>query len=177
MELLWPWPPAYAFNYRATVGKVSDGDTITLDTDPPRRIRVEAIDCPELRQPFGQEAKDFTAKLTLKQRVKIYPTTTDRYGRSVARVTLPDGRDLSTALVNAGLAWVYRKYSDDQALIRLEDEARRAKRGLWADSNPIPPWEWRRGRRTDLNEPLRHAYGPYSEKEKPRTTKGTGNDR
>ena len=44
-----------------------------------------------------------------------------------------------------GYAWVYRKYSKDAELLELEAEAKREKRGLWADPNPIPPWEWQRG--------------------------------
>ena len=69
---------------------------------------------------------------------------TDRYGRLVARVILPDGRDLSVELVKAGLAWHYKKYSDDEELARLEDEVRKAKRGLWSEPEPVPPWEWRK---------------------------------
>jgi micrococcal nuclease len=63
-------------------------------------------------------------------------------------VILPDGRNLNRELVKAGLAWSYRQYArHDRELERLEAEARKAKRGLWADSNPIPPWEWRRSQR------------------------------
>ena len=69
---------------------------------------------------------------------------TDRYGRLVAPVILPDGRDLSVELVKAGLAWHYKKYSDDEELARLEVEARKASRGLWSEPEPVPPWEWRK---------------------------------
>jgi endonuclease YncB( thermonuclease family) len=60
-------------------------------------------------------------------------------------VLLPDGRSLNHELVGAGLAWWYRRYAPgDLDLERLESEAREAKRGLWADAEPVPPWEWRR---------------------------------
>ena len=76
---------------------------------------------------------------------------TDRYGRIVGEVILPDGLSLNKELVFVGLAWWYRKYApDDRTLKALESGAREAKRGLWIDENPIPPWEWRkmqRGRR------------------------------
>ena len=69
----------------------------------------------------------------------------DRYGRTVGEVILPDGRVLNHELVRAGLAWWYRRYApDDKTLEQLERGARGANRGLWADPNPVPPWEWRR---------------------------------
>lgn len=68
----------------------------------------------------------------------------DRYKRTVAEVILPDGRNLNQETVSAGLAWWYRQYSrHDQDLEQLEEEARSAKRGLWADKDPVPPWEFR----------------------------------
>jgi micrococcal nuclease len=62
----------------------------------------------------------------------------------VADVILPDGRNLNHEIVRAGLAWWFRRYApDDEDLKRLEAQARQAKRGLWADAEPVPPWEWR----------------------------------
>lgn len=70
----------------------------------------------------------------------------DRYGRLVARV-LVDGKDLSLALVNAGLAWHYLKYSSDPVLSAAEQTAKAAKIGVWSLPNPVPPWEVRKQRR------------------------------
>ncbi|MBS1856124.1 MAG: thermonuclease family protein [Acidobacteria bacterium] len=68
-----------------------------------------------------------------------------RYKRTVAEIILPDGRNLNQEVVRAGLAWWYRTYAKHDAVLpALEDEARAAKRGLWADPSPMPPWEWRR---------------------------------
>ena len=72
--------------------------------------------------------------------------TTDRYGRIVGRVYV-GGIDVNRELVAQGYAGVYRKYSDDAELLRLEAEAKQKGLGLWAEPNPVPPWEWRRGRR------------------------------
>ena len=72
----------------------------------------------------------------------------DKYGRTVAEVVLPDGRTLNEELVIQGLAWQYRKYSHDPRLALMETEAREAKRGLWADPDPVPPWEWRKAAHT-----------------------------
>jgi endonuclease YncB( thermonuclease family) len=68
----------------------------------------------------------------------------DRYGRTVGDVTLPDGRNLSQEVVHAGYAWWFRQYSADYRLATLEARARSGHLGLWADPNPVPPWEWRR---------------------------------
>jgi len=76
--------------------------------------------------------------------VTVHVTDTDRYGRTVADVILPDGRVLNRELVAAGLAWWYRRYSKDENLGQLEAAARTARRGLWADKNPMPPWCWRK---------------------------------
>lgn len=67
----------------------------------------------------------------------------DRYGRTLGAVILSDGRNLNHEILKAGYAWWFRKYSKDASLGDLEDEARQAKRGLWADPEPVPPWEWR----------------------------------
>ncbi len=55
------------------------------------------------------------------------------FRRTVGVVLLPDGRSLNHELVRAGLAWMYRRYTNDQSLSDLEEEAQGARRGLWAD--------------------------------------------
>ncbi len=81
----------------------------------------------------------------LKKRAVVKPQTTDRYGRTVARVEC-DGVDANVEQVRAGMAWVFDKYVTDRSLYAVQDEARNARRGLWADKEPMPPWEWRRDR-------------------------------
>jgi endonuclease YncB( thermonuclease family) len=72
---------------------------------------------------------------------------TDRYGRRVGEVCLPDGRSLNQELVRAGRAWWYRQYTPgDTTLERLEAEARPAKRGLWSAPQAVPPWTFRKAR-------------------------------
>jgi endonuclease YncB( thermonuclease family) len=53
--------------------------------------------------------------------------------------------NLNREIVQAGFAWWYRQYArHDKELERLEGEAKAAKRGLWVDKDPMPPWEFRR---------------------------------
>ena len=68
----------------------------------------------------------------------------DHYGRIVGRV-YTEGLDVNAEQIKRGMAWIYRKYNRDRSLLALEQEARGAKRGLWIDPNPVPPWEYRHG--------------------------------
>ncbi|BEQ13126.1 thermonuclease family protein [Desulfoferula mesophila] len=141
--LAWASPPAWTGKL---VG-VSDGDTITVMRDGRGvKVRLAEIDSPEKRQPYGQAPKRFTSDLCFGMVVTVKPPTTDRYGRVVAHVRIPDGRNLNEELVRAGLAWQYKRYSKSAKLAALEAEARKAKRGLWSEPNPVPPWEWRKAR-------------------------------
>jgi endonuclease YncB( thermonuclease family) len=73
--------------------------------------------------------------------------TTDRYGRTVAFVRVGDAL-VNEELIRQGLAWVFTRYCDRpicQEWKALEEEARKARRGLWSMAKPIPPWEFRRG--------------------------------
>ncbi len=72
----------------------------------------------------------------------------DRYGRRVGVVILPDGRSLNHELVRAGLAWMYRRYTNDQSLSDLEEKPRVAGRGLWADPHAVAPWQLRKMRKS-----------------------------
>jgi micrococcal nuclease len=126
---------------------VSDGDTIsTMIAGRAVKIRLEGIDCPEIGQDFGTRAKQFTSALVFGKDVKVKEYNLDRYGRTVARVYV-QGRDVSLELVKAGLAWHYKKYSSDPVLAEAEDQARRAKTGLWSMPSPVPPWDFRKSHR------------------------------
>jgi micrococcal nuclease len=133
--------------FQARVVAITDGDTIRVlrDEHVQLKIRLHGIDCPESGQPFGHRAKEFTGDMVFGKTVTIRVMDTDRYGRTVAEVFLADGRVLNRELVRAGLAWWYRRYAPrDGELADLEREARQARRGLWADADPLAPWEWRR---------------------------------
>jgi endonuclease YncB( thermonuclease family) len=125
---------------------VHDGDTISVLVGRRAvKVRLEGIDCPELAQPYGRVAKTFTSDRVFGKAVEVEQTTVDRYGRSVGRVFV-NGEDLSAAILAAGLAWHYTQYSADRNLDAAEQSARVARRGLWSQSNPVPPWVYRRPR-------------------------------
>jgi endonuclease YncB( thermonuclease family) len=133
---------------------VTDGDTLTLldDSKQQHKIRLDGIDAPEKAQPFGNRSKQSLALLAFDHRAEATCPKTDRYGRQVCKVTV-GGADVALEQIRRGMAWHFKRYEKEQ---RLEDreayaaaeiEARQAGRGLWRDRNPVPPWEWRAGRR------------------------------
>lgn len=123
---------------------VTDGDSITVMHDGKgEKIRLYGIDCPEKRQAYGKKAKQFTSEMVFKKIVNVKPITKDRYGRTIAWISI-DGASLNEGLLEAGLAWHYKKYSSDKNLAELEAQARSSKMGLWADPKAQPPWEFRK---------------------------------
>lgn len=125
---------------------VADGDTLTILSNKQLiRVRLSGIDCPEKRQAFGQKAKLYTSVLSYRKTVTVVGHGKDRYGRTLADVLLPDGRNLNQELLSAGYAWWYRQYAPKATQLQhLEDEAREHQLGLWEDLRPVPPWEYRR---------------------------------
>ncbi|MHC9064020.1 thermonuclease family protein [Nitrospira sp. CMX1] len=119
------------FPFTGKVVSVLDGDTIdVLHNGQAERIRLNGIDCPEKKQPFGQKAKQFTSALVFGKEVTVQPKTIDRHKRTVGDVLLADGTNVNQELVKSGMAWWYRRYSNDDTLGALELEAQQAKRGL-----------------------------------------------
>ncbi len=143
--LAWFLTPHFVqAEFRGKVVGVIDGDSIRVMHDgKAEQVRLLGIDCPEKRQSFGTRAKEYTSGLVFGQNVTVYGDKRDRYGRRLGEVLLPDGRSLNQEVIKAGLAWWFRKYSKDLRLGELERQARVAKRGLWAEPRPVPPWEWR----------------------------------
>jgi endonuclease YncB( thermonuclease family) len=129
---------------------ITDGDTLTLlfEGHQQVRIRLAEIDAPESRQPYGNRARQELSDLAFGKDVTVTVRDIDRYGRTVGRV-YAGSVDVSAEMVRQGAAWVYRQYSHDPMLLRDEQEARDARRGLWAlpEAERVPPWEWRTAER------------------------------
>lgn len=135
--------PSWA-DFTGNVVGVADGDTITvLDAQKVQhKVRLAEIDAPEKAQAFGNKSKQALSVLVFGKQVSIVEQGQDKYKRTIGRI-YQDDVDVSAEQVKMGMAWVYRKYSKDKTLLPLEDEAKSQRRGLWADSRPTPPWEWR----------------------------------
>ena len=147
------------------VVKVADGDTITIkdDSGNKHRIRLGGIDAPEKNQPYGKESTQSLLELTSGKPVVIEYEKRDRYNRIVGKVLVdPPGEVFCMALdcvkkidagleqIKKGLAWHYKKYQGEQSVEDrgtygvAEVEAREKDLGLWKNSEPMAPWEWRR---------------------------------
>ena len=132
---------------------VLDGDTVDLlDSDKQvRRIRLEGIDAPEKAQPFGAASARALAEIVYKHEVTAECGKRDRHGREICRVLVGD-TDVCLEQVRAGMAWHFKRYAKEQPADRRDQyaeaelRATAARRGLWADSEPIPPWDWRQSK-------------------------------
>ncbi|WP_404985686.1 thermonuclease family protein [Chryseobacterium sp. M5] len=128
---------------------VKDGDTVEiLMNGKPQVVRLSHIDCPEKKQPFGNNAKQFASDLCFGKKVKLSTGwKKDRNKRLLAEIILSNGKNLNKELVKNGFAWHYKKYSKDNSYDDLEKQARKLKLGLWNDKIPTAPWEWRKSRK------------------------------
>lgn len=134
---------------------VTDGDTITVLTplNEQLKVRLTEIDAPEKDQPYGHTSKQSLSELAFDKDVTVETDSKDQYGRTLGRVFVGQ-TDVNLQLVKNGAAWAYKQYLKDEAIQKAEDEARKAKTGLWAlqPDQIMPPWEWRHG-----GTPAEHA--------------------
>ena len=141
---------------------VHDGDSMTLPIATPEgkrqsKIRMDAIDAPELGQPFSNRSKKTLSDMVFDKQCTVESLGPDRYSRTIGRVSVA-GRDVNAAMLEAGMAWHFAKYDTRQSMADRHEAARRAGKGLWADPKPIPPWEWRKMSKEERN-PYREAAG------------------
>ena len=133
---------------------VADGDTITVldDSNTEYKIRLAGIDAPEKKQPFGNVSKKSLSDLVYGKQVNVDYNKQDRYGRTVGKVII-DGTDVNLEQVKRGLAWFYKKYQNEQPLkdrldyLHAQEDAEKAKVGLWIDPEPTAPWDFRKAKK------------------------------
>lgn len=154
--------PAFAYTIQGKVAYVYDGDTIKLKVENQyHRIRLASIDSPEKDQPYGIESTLLLRKLIQNKTVLANIIDTDKYGRKIAYIQLvtpqalrasPPNRgalaDISSIMLANGAAWHYKAFDKTSAQYdihyALEEQAKSNKQGLWAQTNPIAPWVWRK---------------------------------
>jgi micrococcal nuclease len=134
---------SWAADFVARVTTVHEGDRLTIrHKGRSETIYLKDIDCPDLKQPHGKEAKHATAAYVANREVVVRGLTRDKHGRVSAEVLLHDGRNVGRELLKEGLAW-WRSTSNNVGLEVIEQLAKASGKGLWADSNPVPPWKWK----------------------------------
>jgi endonuclease YncB( thermonuclease family) len=152
-----PPPSTTVRTFKAMAYSVHDGDTmrvVEVGDDNAcvgvHNLRIASIDAPETKMPFGPEAKKFTADWVFNKTLTVKVYSRDKYKREVAMVCYGASdptKCLDHQIIAAGFAWQYTAYSKDERLAKLQAQAKEAKKGLWADPSPQPPWEWRKSNR------------------------------
>lgn len=130
---------------------ISDGDTVTLldSSNTQHKIRLGGIDAPEKKQAFGQRSKENLSRLVFDKTVDADCSKKDRYQRLICKI-IAEGVDVNLQQIRDGMAWWYAQYQKEQTAIdrqeyaQAEEAARVARMGLWVDTEPQAPWEFRR---------------------------------
>ena len=146
--------PSVAATLPGRVVGIADGDTVTvLDASNTQwKIRLMGIDAPEKKQAFGNKSKEHLSDLVFNKQVMVEYSKKDKYGRTVGKIIV-NGVDANLEQVKAGMAWHYKKYQNEQTIedrslyAQTEENASAGKLGLWIDSEPTPPWDYRKARR------------------------------
>lgn len=161
--------PGSGQEFSAKVVAVLDGDTVLVLHEAAgqragglMKIRLAEIDAPEKQQPYGVASRSLLLKMVLHRQIWVHTLAVDKYGRAIAQLKV-NGLSVNEEMVRRGMAWEYSHYHSDRRYIALQNEARLSRRGLWAQSDPIPPWLWRRKQHAaDTGAPLVAAPGDYT---------------
>jgi endonuclease YncB( thermonuclease family) len=176
------WPTLVeAGTLHAQVVEIHDGRTITV-VNMGRRLKIilKAADAPEGDQPYADIARQHLADLILGKQVIVEYTELASGSVLVARVFCNE-MDVGQQMVRDGVAWYDSTYDKElgQLSSRLyaesEQAARSERRGIWQDTSPIPPWEWRQARaaRQDRGVHAIPSSTPTSPKATPQTAVAT----
>jgi micrococcal nuclease len=127
---------------------VTDGDTLTVvGADKIELvIRLRWIDAPELGQEYGFEAKQALQRLVQSAALTLDKPSKEKFGRYLANVYAGE-LWINKAMIETGYAWCDQVNSFDRSLYISQQEARQNRKGLWAMTDPTPPWIWRAERK------------------------------
>ncbi|WP_434778694.1 thermonuclease family protein [Neisseria sp. Ec49-e6-T10] len=156
---------AQAETIQCKVTNVIDSNNIVCKkaNNEPVEVKLYQIDAPDLGQAFSQEAKHSLTSHYLNRHIDIETHGIDKYQRTLGTIytmnmcsCYPEGDpmnvsddcgckfDRNLSMIQQGHAWFDKSYGENPEYQQAQEEAKQAKRGLWADTNPIPPWEWRK---------------------------------
>ena len=137
-------PGAALADFTGRVVKVSDGESLTvLVRKREVRVRLEGIDAPERGQAYSKHSRQSLADICAAKDAVVADRGKDQQGRTIGGVTCA-GVEASAEQVRRGMAWVFAPYVPlGSALYELETYARLRQLGLWADPEPVAPWDFR----------------------------------
>ena len=137
-----PAPSQLTEAFSAKVTKVSAGDQlVVMHNGETLNVEIYGVATPTKRQKFHGDAKKLSAREAKGKTVTIIPKGSASDGDLRAQVILPDGQNLGHILLKDGLAWWHQASTSDKVLQLLEAQAKLDQSGLWAQDNPVPPWD------------------------------------
>jgi len=124
---------------------VHDGDTVTCldESNQQQKVRLADIDAPEIGQDYGKVSREVLAEMVFGKTVEVTEDGKDRYGRWIGHLS-SNGVDVNRQMIATGNAWHFVDYSRDTSLAALQSQAQSQRLGLWAQPNPVAPWDYRK---------------------------------
>jgi endonuclease YncB( thermonuclease family) len=99
-----------SFNITVIIGLIIAGDSLYIASHRPQ-VRLWGINTPERGEAGYQAATDHLRRIAQGKQIRCEIMDTDKYGRTVGRCYLPDGRDLSREMLKSGYAVEMRGFS------------------------------------------------------------------
>ena len=148
--------PANLKEYEVVEKSIHDGDTLRVrspELGTVLKIRFACIDAPELKQPLGEESRNYLRSLVNRggNKVKVQPITVDKYGRTVAQLW-NNGGLLNSQMAGAGMAYGYEQYKKDcpnyPAIESMQSQAKSESLGVWKlPQGGQRPWDYRKSKK------------------------------
>lgn len=140
---------ASASGLQAKVTEIVDGDTMLVQNiNRQLKVKLRGVDAPEKDQPFGDVARQHLSDLVLGKIVRVDFSALGTEKDLIAKVYL-DQMDVGQQVIRDGAAWFDKEDGmelsalDRSMYVQSEEAARTERRGIWQDSQPTPPHEWR----------------------------------
>jgi len=138
------WSQESRPKYPAGALRALDGDTLMVRTADFKELKIQlyGVKAPKNSQPGWAEAKEALGRLQ-GQTVEVIEMDS-----ALTALLEHEGRSVNLDLAAWGLVWFCPQNCQEQPICddiqKAEDEARAAGLGIWADDEPVPPWEWRK---------------------------------
>lgn len=139
---------AISGSFHARVTGVPDGDVIEVLRDGREHVKVRlyGVDAPERNQDFGLKAMQLTSSMVFGRDVEVTPVLIREASGAIPAIVRVGGETVNRRLVLFGLAWVKPDQcavSECREWVKLQERAIAGEKGLWSQTMPIPPWEFR----------------------------------
>lgn len=142
---------------------VTEGDRLTVNSFGTEiHVRLYGVAAPQTAkvdkftglykagQPYAEDAFRALSIKVLHQQVKVEIRNTVLFKNVPAQLAVAivylDGRNINLEMLNDGWGWAYKRFMNRSDLVHYlaaERAARLRRNGLWLQSNPQPPWDFK----------------------------------